>query len=693
MLRRNVLRLVTALGFVISSSAVAQDATTPPAAAPQSAVVGEAPAAAPAPKGDEERTEEIVVTGTRIRRKDLTTPAPVSIVNRDSLVNSGKVSLGDFLQSLPEQGNTVNTQVNNGNDGSVHVSLRSLGAVRTLVLVNGRRMVSGGTQDPTAAPDLNTIPAAAIERIEILKDGASAVYGSDAIAGVVNVILKKKYSGSEASTYGGVTSRSDGQTFDLSAITGTGSERGNMLFSVGYQEQKPVYAGDRSWAETTYDYNFDTGEKTPVGNSTTFPNGRFGIPGMNANGTGVCGAGATAEMATLCNIYTTTPAADRTNSFVPSFDAGAGATSYAMYDFSAYNTNPTNYLITPNRRIQIFSTGDTNLGDVARAFFEASYVNRTSSQDLAPMPVTNTTIPNKPVFVDANSIYNPFGVTITSWRKRTSEFGNRHFSQDLDTFHVVAGFDGALGDWAAFARGWQWELSYNYGRTAGSQTNQGQVRMPNLANATGPSMVFNGTPICVRVPGDPTTIIPGCVPANVLGGSGALSPTAKDYLTFTGTDRSYIQQQVYAFNLSGELISLPTSDRPIGLAVGLEHRLEGAGFQPDPHHRGARELGQQPAPDERQVRRDRGLRRALHPAPEQHALRAGPRALGGDPRLRLLDVRLRHHLQARRALVADQGLHAPRHVLDGVPRPERRRALRRHAGQLRLHERRPVPDQ
>src|SRR5512146_286936 len=129
MLRRKVLRLATALGFVISSVAVAQDATTPPpaappAAAPQSAVVGDQPAAAPAPKGDEERTEEIVVTGTRIKRKDLTTPAPVTVINRDQILASGKVSIGDFIQSLPEQGNGINTGVNNGGDGATRINLR-----------------------------------------------------------------------------------------------------------------------------------------------------------------------------------------------------------------------------------------------------------------------------------------------------------------------------------------------------------------------------------------------------------------------------------------------------------------------------------------------------------------------------------------------------------------------------------------
>src|SRR5947209_8067630 len=187
-----------ALQYALTASIAAAgmaSAQTTPAPAPENqppAPTGttEAPATTTeAPK--KSATEEIVVTGTRVRRKDLNTPAPVTVLSRDQITASGKVSLGEFLQALPEQGNTVNAQVNNGNDGSIYVALRSLGSARTLVLVNGRRMVPGGTGANSAA-DLGTIPSAAIERIEVLKDGASAIYGSDAISGVVNVILRKR---------------------------------------------------------------------------------------------------------------------------------------------------------------------------------------------------------------------------------------------------------------------------------------------------------------------------------------------------------------------------------------------------------------------------------------------------------------------------------------------------------------------
>src|SRR5207248_8921515 len=144
-------------------------------------------------------TEEIVVTGSRIRRKDLTTPAPVAVLTREQFEASGKATIGDFLQTMPEQGNAPNFQLNTGGinygaDGTTRINLRSLGVQRTLVLINGRRVVPGGL-GASSAVDLNTIPTEAVERVEVLKDGASAVYGSDAVAGAVNVLTRRSYTG------------------------------------------------------------------------------------------------------------------------------------------------------------------------------------------------------------------------------------------------------------------------------------------------------------------------------------------------------------------------------------------------------------------------------------------------------------------------------------------------------------------
>ncbi|HEX9051300.1 MAG TPA: TonB-dependent receptor [Anaeromyxobacter sp.] len=608
MLRRKVLRLATALGFVISSVAFAQDATTPPpaepppaappAAAPQSAVVGEQPAAAPAAKGPEERTEEIVVTGTRIRRKDLSTPAPVTVLSSEQLTSSGKVSIGDFLQTLPEQGGAINTQYNNGGDGTTEVSLRNLGSQRTLVLLNGRRFVAGGTSAQSTV-DLNSIPTAAIERVEILKDGASAVYGSDAIAGVVNIITKKKLNGTEATAYAGETGHGDGTTYDVALTTGTSSDKGNLLFSAGFTKVDTIWAGDRPWAKHAILYSYNEADSgLPVGEnaggSSAIPQGRFGLGGYIISPTGgVCeysstaGGCAGADVASSSSIAAELlrsrlidPAGNlqdpknyRGLNFMYDPTRGAATGGYAPYSSAySYNYQAVNYLVTPSQRVQLFSTGDANLGDVARAYFEASYVDRTSRTQIAPDPLFTG---NYGVVVSKDSIFNPTGVDLFDVRRRLVEFGGRADDYSVQTFRTVFGLDGTIPDSVPVLKGWYWDASFNWGKTGGTDTNSGALRLPYVQDAVGPSMIdpTTGQAICVKTPGDPTTVIPGCAPLNLLHvsvpGHPELDAPAPGNLAFTGTNRARNQMQQFAANVTGELFRL--ADRPVSLALGGDY--------------------------------------------------------------------------------------------------------------------------
>jgi outer membrane receptor protein involved in Fe transport len=206
------------------------------------------------------------------------------------------------------------------------------------------------------------------------------------------------------------------------------------------------------------------------------------------------------------------------------------------------------------------------------------------------MPVVSSTIPTLPVAISAGSMYNPFGVTISSWRRRTVEFGERFWKQDLDTFRVVAGLDGAFGDWAGPAAGWAWDVDFNHGRTAGNQLETGQVRMPNLLNALGPSAInpSSGKPVCLRTKtGVAATdfaaanIIAGCTPMDVLHGVGTLTSAMKNYVSYDGTDFGHNQQDIFSVNLSGDLFKI-ASDRPAGLAIGADYRRESASLQNNP---------------------------------------------------------------------------------------------------------------
>jgi len=531
-----------------------------PEAAPAAPAATAAPAPA-APVAEEKKAvvEEITVTGTRVRRKDLNTPAPVTVLSREQVIASGKISIGDFLQALPEQGNAINAAVNNGGEGSTRVDLRSLGSNRTLVLVNGRRMVPGGTGADTSV-DLNSIPTAAVERIEILKDGASAIYGSDAISGVVNIITRRTFEGIEANVLGGTTSKSDGTTWDMNVTAGTSSERGNVLLSLGYFTMKPVFAGDRSWTSTIY--GFDYGFGRYFTGSSAVPMGRFRLNPASCS-TAACVALQNAGFTAATNFIVD-----------PSATATAGFRAYrAPNPFTgslgdAYNFEPDNYLFTPQQRISLYSAGDTSLGGFARAFFEASYVNRQSDQQLAPEPLFTT---NNGVVVSKDSLYNPFGVDVADVRRRLVEFGPRRFNQDLDSFRLVAGLDGSLPEIFGPVKGWVWETSLNFGRTTGITATNGTLRAPRIQDAIGPSRLVNGVPTCLRDVNDPSSAVAGCVPLNLFGGAGSITPDQVAGLGFFGADNGYNQMGAYQLNLSGELFRL-LSDRPVGLAVGYEYR-------------------------------------------------------------------------------------------------------------------------
>jgi len=563
--------------------------------APATPPVDEGAAAAPAapaeetvtvaPGGKQKFGEEITVTGSRIRRKDLTSPAPVTVISREQVMESGKVTLGDFLQSLPEQGNATNTNVNNGGDGSTHISLRSLGDERTLVLVNGRRMVGNAFSSELAdpSPDLNAIPTSAIERVEVLKDGASAIYGSDAIAGVVNIITRKKFEGVEASALAGTSTHGDGTSYDVSITGGTSSDKGSLMFSVGYFTQAAVFANARGWSSDPLLYNFNSSNPvTPYGSSAT-PGGRIFLPGNPATGGALSGQNAA---------Y---------NSGVANGGLGGGITpgpngTYVPFvsglppKGDSFNFEPYNYLTTPSQRISLFSTGDYNLNSNVRLYYEAMLVDRRSTLYQAPEPLF--ALANSGLTISAQNAYNPFGVTFSpsdptgpDVYRRMVEVGPRIDTISLDTYRLVLGMDGTLPEAAGPLKDWFWDVAVVYGRSDLSEILTGNMNVPHLQNGLGPTFVdssgvlrcdsgkrdANGNPIA----------IPGCVPLNIFGGPGTFTKDMVNYVGTTLANNSFSEQMQLLVNTSGELFTIPTADRPVGLALGYELRRNRAGFTPD----------------------------------------------------------------------------------------------------------------
>jgi iron complex outermembrane receptor protein len=516
----------------------------------------------------EAKEEVITLTGSTIERKTLTTPAPLTILNRDDLNAAGRATVGDIIQQLPAQSNAINAQFNNGGDGSTRVDIRGIGARRTLTLLNGRRVVPGGTGADSSV-DLNAIPLAVIERVEVLKDGASAVYGSDAIGGVVNIITRSDFEGTEAALYTGGAQHGDGFTYDASFVTGHNSDnkKGNIMFSAGIQSQDSVFAGDRSFSE--FDKTFDFATRTQVlGGSASIPGGRLNTHAIDTNGDGKITAADIPP--NLCGPHPADPKASDPNQFCTSNGAG-GLRPFVAPDDN-YNFQPINYLFTPSSRYNVYSAGTYKLVPEAAAFFEASYLNRTSDQQLAPEPFASA------ARISKDSIYNPYGGDVLGYNRRLEEFGPRKSLQNVDTFRIVSGLQGTLPEDAPALKNWKWEASYNYGRTDATQRNEGNLIKSRLSNALGPSFVDgSGVPTC----GTPTDPIDGCIPINILGPSGSIDPKARGYVTFTGVSSGYNEQQTVLAQTHGRITKLPNNG-DVSLALGTDYRKEAGGYTPDP---------------------------------------------------------------------------------------------------------------
>jgi iron complex outermembrane recepter protein len=547
-----------------ASTGDAQAAAQP--AAPDTGV----PAAAPPPAERKAAGEEIVVTGSRVRRKDLTTPAPVTVVTRDQISASGIASIGDFLQQMPEEGGGTNTNVNNGGDGETQFSLRNLGSVRTLVLVDGKRWPYGGSGPGTGiggvAVDLNTIPNAAIERIEVLKDGASAVYGSDAIGGVVNIITRKKVNGVEASAYGGLSPKGDAQQYEMSVTGGLSSEKGSFMFTAGYFDQRPMLASNRDWAVQALAYDFGSKSIT-AGGSGTIPAGRVRVDPSTC-ATKLCqdllakyGPGAT---------Y-----------FMPDATSPDSVDGWRKYDSDKdlYNFQAVNYLITPNTRYSLFSNGEYRLGDSTRAYVQGSLVNRQSTTQLASEPMLTQSFG---VTIAPDNQFNPFGVPLFDARRRLVESSGRIQGFDLDTVHASAGFDGTLPEAAGPLHGMFWDLSFNFGRTAGITTTNGSLNTQLTGNGLGPSYQDATGWHCGTDPATGGTgPIANCSPVNLFGGAGSMTPAMLAALGgYTGINEGWYQLAAVQANVSHELFNI-ASERPVGLAAGYEYRREYGGYAPN----------------------------------------------------------------------------------------------------------------
>jgi iron complex outermembrane receptor protein len=538
-------------------------------------ILGAAAAAVPALAQQAPATgaplQEVVVTGSRIRQNPVDLPAPLQISTAADIARTGEISVGDYLQRLPIFGSSINRSNNSSGNlgfppdgsgigaGASEVDLRYLGSKRALVLVDGKRWVRGSSGSGVAgAVDLNTLPANAIERIEVLQDGASAIYGSDAIGGVVNIITKREFDGFSATAYAGTfPSTKDGNAHEFDLSFGSKAERGRNFFDVSYVRQDGVSTTERPLSRTPV-----FGAPAGVGGSSATPFGR----------------------AVFFDSRLTKPdyvnlALNQTfvyNGTNPVYSPAnpTGNDYHAFGTADRFNFQPYNFLITPNRRVNVF--GKTEYDIVTDVVFRltASYTNRRSTNQAAPVPLflggsagSGPYLDN--VFIPANQPYNPFKIDLNGatdqldfLTRRPVEAGPRIFDQNVDTWVVGSTVEGShqLGDKPIY-----WDVNFIWGRNNASQQGQHIFNARKLAIALGPVATCNATP--------------GCVPFNIFGGPGSITPAMLAFTTFTQSDQSQQELQDATANVSGDLFSLPAG--PFGYALGFEHRVESGSFLPD----------------------------------------------------------------------------------------------------------------
>ncbi|HET9627107.1 MAG TPA: TonB-dependent receptor [Kofleriaceae bacterium] len=442
---------------------------------PAQAAANAAAAQAEAQARDDGQTEVITISEASPERTLLTGRAPVSVITRKDLATSGHASLGDILQALPSQANAGNAQVNAGGDGTTRLNLRGLGAARTLILLNGRRMVAGGPGADSSV-DINAIPLAMIERVEVYKDGASALYGADAVGGVVNLVTRPQFDGTDVTLLTSTSQHGDGTEYDASFVSGftTDDKTTYLVMSGGYQHHEPVFAGDRHFSAVQRGLDFATGKESHTQSLTT-PGGRLDTTSIGPGGVPPPGCAST-----VCK----PDGAGRFASFTPRDE---------------YNDAAQDYVYTPSTRYNVFATGGNRVNAHMSIFGELLYQHRDSSRQLSPAPFDANAVISK------DSIYNPLGGDIADYRRRFDELGPRHFIDQVTTVRAVVGFNGTLP--IDGLEDWTYEVSYNYGSTHEKIGNDGEVFLLHAADALGPSMIVNGVPICVRTPGDPTTQI------------------------------------------------------------------------------------------------------------------------------------------------------------------------------------------
>jgi iron complex outermembrane receptor protein len=540
--------------------ALAQD-VTPEQEVGQEAVAGQEP-------------ESIVVTGSRIVRPDLESIVPVAVVGREDLQNDAAINIQDTLAEMPQFG--IGTTRTNSNfltsaNGVATLNLRNLGANRTLTLVNGRRFIGGIAG--TTAVDVNNIPTEFVERVETITGGASSIYGSDAIAGVVNFILRDRIEGFSVRTQYNLSGRGDNPRYYASLTGGETflDDRLSVIGHISYDKDEGLRSLKRDISDQ------DCG--TPFGNAAGL----------------ICGPDSYSIFGAQGQFYFNSP----TNTIpgTPSFSFDQN-NNLILGRGAGFNRNAERYISVPVERILSSVIATFDITDSLELFAEGTYSKVKSRSSLEPsaigigrvgaadvtqsIAIDNPFIPAaiQAIIAQRNSDADPANdITGISAQRRFNEVFDRSNRNDRDVYRIAAGLRGDFGG------GWNYDLSYIYGRFEDHTESETAVRS-RIANAIDAIRLPNGQIVCRSE----AARAEGCAPLNLFG-YGSASPEASAYVQ-SDTPRSLDvtnQQHVVSASISGSPFALWAGD--IGIAAGVEYRKESVFADNDPLTNAGQNIG------------------------------------------------------------------------------------------------------
>ena len=508
--------------------------------------------------------DRISVTGSRIRGAAMETQQPILTMTRESLEKQGFSSVADVLNNMTSAGSPAISRseslASGENVGGYYVDIRNLGAQRTLVLMNGKRL--GATT--AGYQDLSQIPMSAVERIEILKDGASSIYGSDAIAGVVNVITRKNFDGGEANVYVGQYGKGDGDTEQYSMTLGARGERGSLTLSAEYSNEDPVWAKDRWFSrDGSRGPNSTSAQWSPISQNSTWCN-------------------PTLYDCAKSPVWQTLNAGGNPNN---------PADYHTLTQDEYSNANQQMTLLTGVKRKSVYVNGTYDFTDSISLNTDLLYNERQTFQQIAGYPYQSQSFDTP---LSADSAFNPVGQNV-DFRRRLWEVPRTTESQ-LKTLRfapTVSGFFDVAG------KTFDWDVGALWNRNESIKTNRGDMSLIAANQALGASFInANGVAQCGTA-ADPIAL-GDCRPWNPLlpygvDGQGSLAnQDLQDFLFPTFTTRGVTKTTSFTANLAGSIVTLPAGD--LGFAMGVEHRKEEGTFVPDAFAQSGQStgLGQKP---------------------------------------------------------------------------------------------------